>query len=137
MKRVALAFSAVVLIAGWLTVREFSWRHENSILEASALSPSGHVVAEAYLMNEGGGQEYGRGPAPYGIGVYLRRRAMPLKSFGATLVFAAYCGPEVRLDWVGSAELRIECAAQEPPKLLLASHEGVKITYVLPSAKSS
>ena len=135
MKRIA--FGAVVLIAGWFLVRELSWHHENSILKASALSPSGHFMAEAYSMNEGGGVQYGPGPAPYGTGVYLRRSAMPLRSFGATLVFAAYCGPEVQLHWTGSAELRIECAAQEPPTILLSSHEGVKIIHVLPVAKSS
>ena len=130
MKYSTLIVGALVIMAGWLSAHEISWRHENPILEASALSPSGSVLAEAYLMDEGGGQQYGRGPAPYGIGVYVRKETFPLKSFGATLVFAGYCGPDVQLRWASSEELRIECPSQEAPRFLLESHDGVKVTYV-------
>jgi hypothetical protein len=129
MKRAKLAIGLVILAIAWIALREWLWRFENPVLEASASSPSGSLVAEVYLLNEGGGQSYGRGPAPYGVGVYVRHSHMPLKSFGSTLVFASYCGPEIHLAWRSSEELLIECAGEESPNLLLPSHNGVRVTY--------
>jgi hypothetical protein len=129
MKRVWIVILAVGLPVSWIALREWSWHLDNPVLEASAASPFRNLVAEAYVLNEGGGQQYGRGPAPYGVGVYLRNGFLPLKSFGSTLVFASYCGPEVHLAWPNEHELSIACRGQEAPKLLLASHKGVKVTY--------
>jgi hypothetical protein len=129
MKRVWIFVLAVGLLGGWIALREWSWHLENPVLAASVASPSTRLVAEAYLLNQGGGHQYGRGPAPYGIGVYLRNGFLPLKSFGSTLVFASYCGPEVHLAWPNEHELSIACPGEEAPRLLLPSHEGVKVTY--------
>jgi|SRR5581483_7741724 len=130
MKRTHIVVGMVVLLAAWLSLRELHWHLEHSALMAIAHSPAGDATAEAYSLDEGGGQPYGRGPAPYGVGVYVRKSYLPLKSFGATLVFASYCGPDVELHWLRPEELRIECASEEAPKLLLASHDGLRITYV-------
>ena len=129
MKRLGLIVALLAVIALLAAGREWLWRSNNRVLKASAVSPSGNFVAEGYLLDEGGGATYGRGPTPYGVGVYMRRTYLPLKFLDSTLIFASYCGPELHLRWSSSEELVIQCAAAQKPDFLLDSYGSVKINY--------
>ena len=116
---------AILTLSFGVASREMLWRLEHrQVAEAS----SGSFIAEAYFLGEGGSQSYGRGSAPYGVGVYVRHTLNPLRSFGATLVFAGYCSTE-SLRWPHPDELLIQCSSDTQPEILLSSLGRVKITY--------
>ena len=101
------AYVAVVVVLALLAIggRDFLWRLDHPVSEASAGSQSGSQVAEVRFMPEGS-------VVPYGSGVFVRSRWVVLLSAQSELAFAAYCG-NITTRWPSEQRLSIRCELLE------------------------
>jgi hypothetical protein len=65
---------------------------------------------------------------PYGQGVFVRDRYLPLWS-ASKLVFAGYCGGEPSLAWSGARELVVDCQVSEGTPRLLPPPAGLVVVH--------
>ena len=117
---------ASLLVVAALTVPvawEVLWRFDHPLPGDTAASPSGSYIAQARSLPEGS-------ELPYGQGVFLRHRYLPLWA-ASTMVFAAYCKPDIRLGWPTTKRLTVGCSVAEgtvvlfpPPGDITVVHDG-------------
>lgn len=108
---------ALACVAAW----EWLWRLEHGSLSDAALSPSGVHVVQIHSLSEGDVE------APYGQGVYVRYRYLPLQS-ASTLLFAGYCKPGMRANWRTEKEIAVVCTVAEGTPVVVANHQGIEVT---------
>ena len=108
---------AVACVGAW----EWLWRVEHGSLSNSVLSPSGVYVMQLHRLSEGDVE------APYGQGVYVRNRYLPLRS-RSTLLFAGYCKPGMRAYWRSEKEIAVACTVAEGTPVAVANHQGIDVT---------
>lgn len=113
---------ATVVLGLGLFSWEANWRIGHSV--RGHVSSGGAYVAQVYSMPEGSA-------LPYGQGVYVRRRYIPLWATSA-IVFAGYCKPEIQLQWLTAKHLSVKCAIAEgvpkqfsTPGDVVVTHDGV------------
>jgi hypothetical protein len=120
MKKIGIILIIIAFIAA--LGNEWLWRSERVVFAPATMSPSGHYYAEVRSMPEGS-------ILPYGTGVYVWPRWIPMRTFGADLVFVGYCR-QTLLEWSSNEELHVVCSeAEGNPKLIKIKSGGVKLKY--------
>jgi hypothetical protein len=120
-----LALVPLVLVAGTLLAREWSWRRSYPLVQPQAAAPDEAFVAELRKLPES--------PllAPESSGVFVRRRWALLRSVQPQLVFVGSCD-SVDTRWMSRRRLVIECQLRSgEPRLLQALVEDVVIELVI------
>jgi hypothetical protein len=120
------ALGLVVLAA---TAREVSWRTTYFNRLPPIPGPSWYA-AEVRTLPEGS-------LLPYGSGVFLYLRLVPLRSVSATLVFVGYCG-DTQLNWLSPNELQIVCGlAEGEPKVVVPILGNIRVSMLITSRRGS
>ena len=110
------ALLAVIVLA---SVAELKWRVGKS--PSSGVDSSGWLASESRHLPE-------LSPLPYGQGVYVFPRFLPLRSMFSELVFVGYCG-DLQVRWQDPNRLHIKCLmAEGEPRLLVSSIMGAELT---------
>jgi hypothetical protein len=116
-KRAAIA--SLIAVTALALLAEVLWRVDHS--PSSGVSNHGLLASESRHLPE-------RGPLPYGQGVYVFPRFVPVRSMFSKLVFVGYCG-NLHLQWHEPKRLHVQClSAEGAPKQLASSSMGAALT---------
>jgi hypothetical protein len=115
----AIIVSALALVAAGY---EAMWLAEHSGRGGAMTSPDGRYTAKFFSLPEGAA-------VPYGSGVYVRYRYLPLWST-STLVFGGYCDRDSRLYWRGSRELVVACKPTEGMPKRFPAPDNIVVTHL-------
>lgn len=115
----AIIVSALALVAAGY---EAMWHAERSDHGGAMTSPDGRYVAKFFSLPEDAA-------VPYGSGVYVRYRYLPLWST-STLVFGGYCDRDSRLYWRSSRELVVACKPTEGVPKRFPGPGNIAVTHL-------
>lgn len=118
--RIVGALAILLLLMG-VSAWEWNWRAFQPAIGKPVVSPSGDYVAQFRFLDEGSA-------APYGQGVFLRNRYLPLWAT-SKLVFAAYCKPGEKLHWRDTSNLMVECVVAEGAPKVFSTPNSILITH--------